>query len=62
MNNTNHQITENHRLSDRNVDVEVKQPVVAPNRHMENVRILNENNKIVRRFSFDDNGGGYTGL
>jgi len=25
-------------------------------------RILEENNKITRRYSFDDNGGGYQGL
>lgn len=60
--NTNHQIAENHSLAERNVDAETKQPVSASSRHMENVRVLNENSKLVRRYSFDDNGGGYTGL
>lgn len=27
-----------------------------------NLRKLDDNNKLVRRYSFDDNGGGYLGL
>ena len=63
MNNTNDQTEETHRLTARNVDVELKQLVIhASNRHIEYVRLLNENSQLIRRYSFDDNGGGYAGL
>lgn len=62
MKNITSRVHKEHMTTTSNVQAETKQAVSHATHSIEKARLLNENNKLVRRYSFDDNGGGYAGL
>lgn len=62
MKNTTQRIHQENRITVSNVQTKTMQAFVQVTHSMEKAKLLNERNKLLRRYSFDDNGGGYAGL
>ena len=63
MKNTTQRLRNDRRNVSSEMPATTKQPILQSDKHAaDKAGLLNEKSKLVRRYSFDDNGGGYAGL